>query len=252
MSRLFTFGCSFTQWVHPTWADILGKEFDFYENWGRACAGNFFISQSVSEASIRRNFTSNDTIAIMWTSCFREDRYLDTGWRHFINHIFKSYPEISSERGFFIRDMYHIHMTKTFLDHIGCKYYMMSMMNFCVTHPNGRIVKNSKIKDVLELYSETISIIKPSVHEIIFNSDWYNKPSGSSKKNLIRDFHPTPIEHLEYIQKVLPEISLKPSTIEWAEKSNDKVLENFNCIFHQKFIEESWLGSKQQLPSDRF
>lgn len=35
MTRLFTFGCSFTKFFWPTWADILGQEFDYYENWGR-------------------------------------------------------------------------------------------------------------------------------------------------------------------------------------------------------------------------
>ena len=38
MTRLFTFGCSFTQYWWPTWADILGYQHDFYENWGRCGA----------------------------------------------------------------------------------------------------------------------------------------------------------------------------------------------------------------------
>ena len=34
MSRLFTFGCSFTNYAWPTWADFLGLEFEHFENWG--------------------------------------------------------------------------------------------------------------------------------------------------------------------------------------------------------------------------
>ena len=35
-TRLFTFGCSFTQYMWPTWADILSKNFNFYESWSEA------------------------------------------------------------------------------------------------------------------------------------------------------------------------------------------------------------------------
>ena len=30
------------------------------------------------------------------------------------------------------------------------------------------------------------------------------------------DLHPTPIEHLEYLEKVLPEISISESTKDWV------------------------------------
>ena len=47
MKRLFTFGCSVTEFIWPTWADILGREFDYYENWGRVGAGNLYIFNSI-------------------------------------------------------------------------------------------------------------------------------------------------------------------------------------------------------------
>jgi len=34
--RLFAFGCSFTQYKWPTWADILGKSFDLSYNLGKS------------------------------------------------------------------------------------------------------------------------------------------------------------------------------------------------------------------------
>jgi len=36
MKRLFTFGCSFTHFDWPTWANLLGldNEYDLCENWG--------------------------------------------------------------------------------------------------------------------------------------------------------------------------------------------------------------------------
>ena len=77
MKRLYTFGCSFTNYKWPTWADILSKEFEYFENWGRPGAGNSYITNAVVEASIKNKFTKDDTIMIMWSSMTREDRYLD-------------------------------------------------------------------------------------------------------------------------------------------------------------------------------
>ena len=39
---LYTFGCSFTKYVWPTWADLLLSQVDG-ENWGMCGGGNKFI-----------------------------------------------------------------------------------------------------------------------------------------------------------------------------------------------------------------
>jgi hypothetical protein len=61
--RLFTFGCSFTQYIWPTWADILAREFEYYENWGSSGAGNQYIFHSLVECYQRNLLNSNDTIS---------------------------------------------------------------------------------------------------------------------------------------------------------------------------------------------
>ena len=48
-NRLFTFGCSFTRSKNPTWADIVARQYDHYQNWGQAGAGNSFIFYSLME-----------------------------------------------------------------------------------------------------------------------------------------------------------------------------------------------------------
>ena len=67
MSRLFTFGCSFTKYHWPTWANILGKEFDQHQNWAEPGAGNHFILNSLVECNLRNNILPDDTVGIMWT-----------------------------------------------------------------------------------------------------------------------------------------------------------------------------------------
>lgn len=78
--RLFTFGCSFTQYNWPTWADILGRSLHQegweFHNMGRAGVGNMQIMKTILKAKQVYNFTPDDKLMVMWSSWNREDRYL--------------------------------------------------------------------------------------------------------------------------------------------------------------------------------
>ena len=80
MKRLFTFGCSFTNYRWPTWADIVSQDYDYYENWGQRGGGNKYIYFSLIECHQRNNITADDTVMIMWSSQAREDKFLDNKW----------------------------------------------------------------------------------------------------------------------------------------------------------------------------
>lgn len=76
MSRLFTFGCSFTFWPWPTWADIIAHDLEIpYYNWGMSGLGNVAIQSRMLECDLRNNFTKDDIILVVWSSWTREDRY---------------------------------------------------------------------------------------------------------------------------------------------------------------------------------
>jgi hypothetical protein len=77
---------------------------------------------------------------------------------------------------------------------------------------------NSYTKDVVELYQDTLNLISPSVYETVFDSNWSSRPgipNGFDSRN--RDFHPTPVEHLEYCDKILPEFVISADTRTWAQ-----------------------------------
>ena len=69
--RLYTFGCSFTKYKWPTWADFIGTQFETYENWGQPGAGNFFIATQVYECCQRNCVGVDDTILVMLSSTNR-------------------------------------------------------------------------------------------------------------------------------------------------------------------------------------
>jgi hypothetical protein len=76
MSRLFTFGCSFTHWPWPTWSNIIAHELAIpYQNWGFSGIGNVGIHSRLLECDIRNKFTEDDIILVVWSSWTREDRY---------------------------------------------------------------------------------------------------------------------------------------------------------------------------------
>jgi hypothetical protein len=80
--RLFTFGCSITRYNYPTWADIIGQNFKYYENLGQPGCGNQYIFNSIIECDQRNHFTKDDTVLVMWTAVHRIDYYQFGKWKH--------------------------------------------------------------------------------------------------------------------------------------------------------------------------
>lgn len=78
VDRVFIFGCSFTAFRWPTWADICRYSTDkpFY-NYGQMGIGNVAIMHKMVEADIRHKFTERDMIIAQWSTWTREDRYTD-------------------------------------------------------------------------------------------------------------------------------------------------------------------------------
>lgn len=258
MKRLFTFGCSFTGFYWPTWADILGKEFDYYENWGTLGAGNQFIFNSLIECKTRHKFTNNDHVMIMWTNVAREDHYIGKEWVNPGNFLTQSFynkeyvSKVFCERGFLLRDLALITAAIDLLKSWDVNFTLMSMIP--LTNIDQYTVKRAQnINDVVSLYNEALMQIKPSVFETLFKKDWWSRTSSFFSKediekcyfldrenkfysflyNMRNEFrpdpHPSPLEHLEYINKILPKYTISDSTRDWVYnyKLGDKFDKHF-------------------------
>lgn len=126
--RVFAFGCSFTSYTWPMWADIIASECTnarFY-NFGRSGAGNLNIACRISEANNIFNFQQDDLILVLWTSFTREDRWIDHKWLT-VGNVFNSkfYDEAFVKKycdplGYLIRDLALITATHTLLDRLPC------------------------------------------------------------------------------------------------------------------------------------
>ena len=199
--RLFTFGCSFTRYKWPTWADALSPQFDQYYNFGKGGGGNSFILWSLAECDARHAIKSDDTVIIMWTSRDREDRHSDGVWQTPGATIVDTY-------GSLIRDCANIHAAKLILEGIGCDYYFLSMIDLNTFDSEQEI---QLFHDPTQTYATTLEIVRPSVHNIIYEGSWHNAAFDD-------DYHPTPQQHIDYLDYVLPELEVDDKTrFEFAE-----------------------------------
>ena len=146
MSRLFTFGCSFSKYTWPMWSDLLGLEFDHFENWGVSGGGNVCIANRVIECIVKNNITPEDIIVVQWTTHLRHDfhtfKYLndgpdkEAGWKtkgSIFNYLNVKKYDKQWQKNFFDEQSYvmltlnAIHSTQLALENTGCKWAMTSL-----------------------------------------------------------------------------------------------------------------------------
>ena len=146
MSRLFTFGCSFSKYTWPMWSDLLGLEFDHFENWAVSGGGNVSIANRVIECIVKNNITSDDTMIVQWSTHLRHDfhtfEYLkdssdtEAGWKtkgSIFNYLNVKKYDKQWQKNFFDEQSYvmltlnAIHSTQLALDSTGCKWVMTSL-----------------------------------------------------------------------------------------------------------------------------
>lgn len=247
--RAFLFGCSFTHYYWPTWADLIAKEIPETYVYAKSGAGNFYIYQAIMEAIVKYGITKDDLVMVMFSNVTREDRYTKReGWitpgnlfhqdtydEAFMNKFF-------CEKGYLMRDLALVKGIDGTLSQTGADYELMSMINLDSLSSDN--IKMTGVDDVLTLYKDVLEKIKPSVFDVIFKGNWNNIPLrpkyvASWSKEVYTDNHPTPDEHLEYIQQTFPETVFQESTIQFAHdatktllscKTHDEIRDSFKNI----------------------
>lgn len=261
-SRFFAFGCSFTNYRWPTWADIVGRNFESSQNWGCTGAGNQYIANAIVEAHLRYEIKPTDTVGVMWTNVCREDRYVKDQWitpgniftqKHYDPTWVEKFADV---RGYYLRDLATIYMTKQFLTSIGCHHFFLSMNGILNSAQYDSVDDHKLLEDVLPYHAITVHHIKPSVYDVVFNRDWWSRPyknkievtndilNNPSKTYELRsqirqDPHPTPAEHLEYLDEVIPEEYVSPETRDWVAEIDTRLRadQDYSTMWQQNKIE---------------
>jgi len=237
MRRLFTFGCSFTKYIHPTWADFIGTQFDTHQNWGKSGAGNFFIYSQLLECNQLNNINKDDTVLIMLSGYIRfdiidrESKFVTAGNmynQNFFNEDFV-YNKWSEEYGFYSTWAY-VNSIINLLKSVGCKYKILNAFDIRKregdTH-NFEDFSKPRLKNCLE-YLETVC------HEIdLYTYSKQKNKSGiphykfkengdfSTLQNVVIDYHPTISMHHDFVKEYLTEFydqSMSNYKDEWEAK----------------------------------
>lgn len=215
--RLFVFGCSFTNYMWPTWADLLHTEMPNAEffNLGKSGAGSQFISSMIVEANQRYTFKESDLIIVQWSTYFREDRYVNNFWET-PGNIFtqQTYDEtfirkFACIRGYIIRDLAIMTSIKYMLHSLPCATVLLSSIP--VDAELELIDPNVNIDDVVDLYKDTIDSLQPAMSELL-------RPNGNTSvfawvakvhymdpinnKTMVHDYHPTTALYYTYLKKL--------------------------------------------------
>lgn len=232
--RFFAFGCSFTNHIWPTWANIIAKDLDIdFFNYGISGLGNVGIASRVLEADIKHKFNENDLILILWSNWTREDVYDDGRWlaggnifnnSYFDLHYLKKYWNVSNS---IVKNSSAIISTNKILKN---KIAFQGHMN-----PVGKAETPSKIYQNLnsneqrcwDFYIANI----PCKENYFMESDLYQEYENLSDK------HPTVLSHLNYVeQKIYKklDLKLKNSTKEYFTSIDKKISSLQNKNFYKK------------------
>jgi hypothetical protein len=252
--RFFAFGCSYTNYYWPTWADIIGQDVDFYENWGSIGSGNHYIFNSIIEAHVRHNFTKDDLVMIGWTSKEREDRYVNNKWASTTSRRFEEVYGRDwlknfgfDQRSFLIRDFAYIKATHALLKSLDCDWCSMCMLPIFSPdiikipfikdrllskeeklnkwikilddiYQGGPVPKFIDNYDVVELYQSVLSDIDVNYESIMHKTKYIHKAPND-------DLHPTPLEALTFLDSAWPTNNISDEARNYAKNWNSKIFE---------------------------
>ncbi len=234
--RIFTFGCSFTNYIWPTWADIIAEDLNLpYKNFGISGLGNVGIATLMLECDLKYKFTDSDLILVNWSSWHREDRVGRGGeWRaggSIFNNVFYDDTFINkywSEPNDIIRNstaiissnrMYKIHFQSHMIDYEGF------FENIDTTAERVGL-----FTPYLEYDMEKYKFYVDSLpKKVIFNTE--NNSHFDNK--MLRDDHPDIMCHLNHATTIYQSLGLKlkPATINKYIEKQQEVIRLLNYIW---------------------
>lgn len=223
--RIFIFGCSFTHYCWPTWANILSYEAnedtEIY-NFGKTGGGNLFISERVIAANQRYRFTEDDLILLMWSTHCREDRYIEHGWEtpgniwtqgFYDSSFVKKYACV---KGYMVRDLALMTMIRNTMQLLPCESVLLKSVE--PDYDRNFYDGDSSFDEVLDLYKDVTTDMAKPLYEFVKTDTggWINghhyhwaSVSSSSPENPFSDYHPNPEMYLKYLQGIGFDISIK-------------------------------------------
>lgn len=258
--RLFVFGCSYTGYSYPTWADYVGVNFEKYYNYGIGGASNTYMMNKFIEANEKHKFNSTtDTVIIMVSGFGRFSYMTENGWvshgdlysniavtknpilTHFVKNmwsdqwaVYQSWIAIKIMKNLLVSN----NINHKFLMGIDNRAYLQSTVN--LSEPAKKFT--NEIYEILD-YKKSMDEWKLESLENQDSPIWIEENR--------RDGHPSYIAHLKYAKEHLPEyITTKSQEIkEFWDDNFDYSSQHNQGIKHFHFYRQIYdLASNERMP----
>ncbi len=250
MKRLFTFGCSFTQWNWPTWADILGRNYDQFFNWGISGTGNRAMAQRISECVLKNTRTEIDTVVVQWTDYHRYDQHIsglfpETSWR-LGGSIFIKDKEIQYIKDTWKEDSYIydsltlINYAESLLRSTPAKILFISRTDMAVD------LEKFPGLDFLTTVLESNLWVGEPIQEFVDGLGYNGKPMsvrdaamfGVATTRPVVDLHPLPSHYLAWLKQTFPDQEFDEEFVAHADSVLEtvKTYDDFDRSYQEKML----------------
>lgn len=248
--RIFSFGCSFTHYIYPTYANVLAAECNqatFY-NLGKAGGGNSLIAWRLAEANQRFKFTADDLVTVMYTSFSREDRYIGTKWAthgnvynndFFDESFLKKYTD---PNGYLIQNCATIALTNGYLKNLPCDTLILNGYPFFYNEWK-ELLDEHYIRNLKITYKDTFEGIPISLFEYLFpdmkSNTFHLKGLTYLREDgtMFKDAHPNPLSGYDYLKNCLglplTNIALDYAIYETEELKKCHTMQDIKNRYHE-------------------
>lgn len=247
VKRIFAFGCSFTKHCYPTWADIISKEAPnaLYINLAITGLGNQGISSRLVEASKRFKFCDTDLILLMYSTTFREDRYIGDGWKSYgsvyNNHFYdrQFIDKYVDPIGMLIRDLATMELTNNYIESLSSQSIVLRSVPIDNESDDNRFNRSAKFRTLLQLYKGLLDSMPPTLLELELNNQWRNHVRYQDMfGEIINDSHPTPDVYYSYLKKIGLNLTDKSDIFvqgAMGKLNNCRTLKDLQSTFPEQF-----------------
>lgn len=227
--RIFIFGCSFTSYAWPSWADILIKNADVEGyNFGWGGLGNCGIYNRLLQADIHYKFTPEDIVITQWTSFDREDRLDAEGNWLACGSVFNAYPwyDIAYIKKYVnITDL----LTKNYTSIISANRMFPNIKNLRIELFFNHALYNNPGTELWEpfIHKQDKKYNPMRIYNFYKNdmpTDVVKYPQEFSMYGF--DQHPDILSHLKFAKSYSEDvlnIPMKSNTIEYYNKLHNKI-----------------------------
>ena len=237
-----TFGCSFTKYHWPTWADIVLRQAEAAgmetDNWGMPGTGNLFIAIQVQHAIATGLLKPGDHAFICWSTFAREDRLIDGRWLA-PGNIFnqETYPQSWVEKYadiefYALRDCSLINATQAALAGLGITqtHFNMHKHEPYGSHTSAVDDVRVRVDKVIETFNlkfdcksiiEVLGFPPPVTLQVAWSS--------INPSSVYTDSHHHPVSMLTYVKQELCSLGIlwlnnvNPDTEHWVHEWDHRI-----------------------------